>query len=47
MAAVRCLQIPTPVGNDSPDWGIVFDTEKYKYIYFVDTYEALIDKILG
>jgi len=29
------FQIPTPVGNYSPDWAIVFDTEKYKYIYFI------------
>ncbi len=29
------FQIPTPVGNYSPDWAIVFDTDKYKYVYFI------------
>jgi type III restriction enzyme len=27
--------IPTPVGNFSPDWAIVFDKEKVRHIYFV------------
>jgi len=27
--------IPTPVGNYNPDWAIVFDTDKFKYIYFI------------
>ena len=34
-AGSRGFQIPTPVGNYSPDWAIVFDAEKYKHIYFV------------
>jgi len=29
------FQIPTPLGNYSPDWAIVFDGEKYKYVYFI------------
>jgi type III restriction enzyme len=31
----RLFKIPTPVGNFSPDWAIVFDKEKVRYIYFV------------
>ncbi len=31
----RDFKIPTPVGNYNPDWAIVFDTEKVKYIYFI------------
>lgn len=31
----RSFQIPTPVGNYSPDWAIVFDTDKFKYAYFI------------
>lgn len=27
--------ITTPVGRYSPDWAIVFDKEKVRYIYFV------------
>jgi type III restriction enzyme len=29
------FQIPTPLGNYSPDWAIVFDADKYKYVYFI------------
>jgi type III restriction enzyme len=29
------FKIPTPVGNYNPDWAIVFDTEKFKYVYFI------------
>jgi type III restriction enzyme len=29
------FQIPTPLGNYSPDWAIVFDSAKYKYVYFI------------
>lgn len=29
------FKIPTPVGNYNPDWGIVFDNDSFKYIYFV------------
>jgi len=29
------FQIPTPLGNYSPDWAIVFDTDKFKYVYFI------------
>ncbi len=31
----RGFYIPTPIGNYNPDWAIVFDTEKFKYIYFI------------
>lgn len=31
----QSFKIPTPLGNYSPDWAIVFDTDKYKYIYFI------------
>lgn len=29
------FKIPTPVGSYNPDWAIVFDTEKFKYVYFI------------
>jgi type III restriction enzyme len=29
------FQIPTPLGNYSPDWAIVFDADEYKYVYFI------------
>ena len=29
------FQIPTPLGNYSPDWAIVFNTDKFKYVYFI------------
>jgi type III restriction enzyme len=29
------FKIPTPVGNYNPDWAIVFDTETFKYVYFI------------
>jgi len=29
------FQIPTPLGNYSPDWAIVFNTNKFKYVYFI------------
>lgn len=31
----RGFKIPTPVGNYSPDWAIVFDEKEVKHIYFV------------
>jgi type III restriction enzyme len=31
----RSFQIPTPVGNYSPDWAIAFDAGRVKHIYFV------------
>jgi len=31
----RSFSIPTPVGNFSPDWAIVFDKDKVRHIYFV------------
>ena len=29
------FKIPTPVGNYNPDWAIVFDTDTFKYVYFI------------
>jgi len=29
------FKIPTPVGNYNPDWAIVFDTDKFKSVYFI------------
>jgi type III restriction enzyme len=29
------FKIPTPLGNYNPDWAIVFDTDKFKYVYFI------------
>jgi len=29
------FKIPTPLGNYNPDWAIVFDTVKFKYVYFI------------
>jgi type III restriction enzyme len=29
------FKIPTPVGSYNPDWAIVFDTSKIKYMYFI------------
>jgi type III restriction enzyme len=29
------FKIPTPVGSYNPDWAIVFNTKKIKYIYFI------------
>ncbi|VEN74038.1 Restriction endonuclease [Candidatus Desulfarcum epimagneticum] len=29
------FKISTPVGNYNPDWAIVFDTDAFKYIYFI------------
>jgi type III restriction enzyme len=31
----RSFYITTPIANYSPDWAIVFDREKVRYIYFV------------
>ncbi len=31
----RSFQIPTPVGNYSPDWAIAFEAGKVKHVYFV------------
>ena len=29
------FRIPTPLGNYNPDWAIVFNTNKFKYVYFI------------
>ena len=39
------FKIPTPVGNYNPDWAIVFDTEKIKYIYFIAETKGSMDSL--
>jgi len=39
------FKIPTPVGNYNPDWAIVFDTEKYKYVYFIAETKGTMDSL--
>jgi len=29
------FKIPTPVGAYNPDWAVVFDSNKFKYVYFI------------
>lgn len=29
------FKIPTPVGNYNPDWAIIFDSDNFKYVYFI------------
>ncbi len=29
------FKIPTPLGNYNPDWAIVFNADKFKYVYFI------------
>ncbi len=29
------FKIPTPLGNYNPDWAIVFDTDRFRYVYFI------------
>jgi type III restriction enzyme len=29
------FKIPTPLGDYSPDWAIVFNTDAFKYVYFI------------
>lgn len=30
-----CFQIPTPVGNYSPDWAIAFNEGTVKHVFFI------------
>jgi type III restriction enzyme len=39
------FKISTPVGNYNPDWAIVFDTEKVKYIYFIAETKGSMDSL--
>ena len=39
------FKIPTPVGNYNPDWAIVFDTDKFKYVYFVAETKGSMDSL--
>jgi len=41
----RGFVIPTPVGNYNPDWAVVFDTEEYKYIYFIAETKGSMDTL--
>lgn len=39
------FKIPTPVGNYNPDWAIVFDTDKFKYVYFIAETKGSMESI--
>jgi len=39
------FKIPTPVGNYNPDWAIVFDTDKFKYVYFIAETKGSMDSL--
>jgi type III restriction enzyme len=39
------FKIPTPVGNYNPDWAIVFDTDKFKYVYFIAETKGSMDSM--
>ncbi len=39
------FKIPTPVGSYNPDWAIVFDTDKFRYIYFIAETKGSMDSM--
>ncbi|MDM8556984.1 DEAD/DEAH box helicase family protein [Desulfococcaceae bacterium HSG7] len=39
------FKIPTPVGNYNPDWAIVFDTDAFKYVYFIAETKGSMDSL--
>ncbi|MCH5217770.1 MAG: DEAD/DEAH box helicase family protein [Muribaculaceae bacterium] len=41
----RTFQIPTPVGNYSPDWAIAFEHEGMKHIYFIAETKGTLDSM--
>ncbi|MBR4428146.1 MAG: type III restriction endonuclease [Clostridia bacterium] len=41
----RGFAIPTPVGNYSPDWAIVFKEESVKHIYFIAETKGTMDSM--
>ena len=41
----RTFQIPTPVGNYSPDWAIAFYEGKVKHIFFVAETKGTMDSL--
>ena len=41
----RTFQIPTPVGNYSPDWAIAFEHKGLKHIYFIAETKGTMDSI--
>ena len=41
------FKIPTPLGNYNPDWAIVFDNDKFEYVYFIaETKGSILSKDL-
>jgi len=41
----RSFQIPTPVGNYSPDWAIAFNKDAVKHIYFIAETKGSMDSM--
>lgn len=41
----RSFQIPTPVGNYSPDWAIAFNKDTVKHIYFIAETKGSMDSM--
>ena len=39
------FKIPTPVGNYNPDWAIVFENPKFKYVYFIAETKGNLDSM--
>jgi len=39
------FKIPTPLGNYNPDWAIVFNTDKFKYVYFIAETKGSMDTL--
>ncbi|MCP5495990.1 MAG: DEAD/DEAH box helicase family protein [Leptospiraceae bacterium] len=39
------FKIPTPVGSYNPDWAIVFNTNKFKYLYFIAETKGSMDSL--
>lgn len=41
----KTFQIPTPVGNYSPDWAIAFESQGIKHIYFIAETKGSMDSL--
>jgi type III restriction enzyme len=39
------FKIPTPIGDYNPDWAIVFDTDQFKYVYFIAETKGSMDSL--
>lgn len=39
------FKIPTPVGSYNPDWAIVFNTNNFKYVYFIAETKGSMDSL--